>query len=112
MSESLEVSFGEKVEGECGRSSKRERKKEGERVREKGRESRRERDREKHGQGRRQKNFGGFPKWCKQNSRECGGHSSPDAEGTCTSHFCTTFVAVFTKLVLMMVINNLCMQRI
>ena len=47
MSESLEVSFGEKVKGVYGRSSKRERKEEGERGREKGRESRRERDREK-----------------------------------------------------------------
>ena len=43
--------------------------------------------------------FWGFPKWCKQNVTvgDVEGISFLDAEGA--SHFCTTFVAVFTKLV-------------
>ena len=47
-----------------------------------------------YNQGRRQKIFGGFPKWCKQNSRAGSGeHSSQTLKGI--SHFCTTFVEFF-----------------
>ena len=63
-------------------------------------------------QGRRQKKIWGFPKWCKQNSRGCGGHKLSRRWGVYPIFALLSWQFLLTKVSvkLIMVIYNLCKE--